>query len=187
VIASSSSKLLPTRLASKCVEPGRVIIGHPLVPAHLIPLVEIVGGEATEPSVVDWAATFYASVGKHPLRLGRECDSYVANRLQRALFDEAIRLVEEGVCTFDDIDTAITQGFGLRFAVLGPVLHRHLAGGSGGVRHMLSHLGWRGSEGSALALVSAIENRWGRKPIAELERWRDEGLVRIMKTLLPPP
>jgi 3-hydroxyacyl-CoA dehydrogenase len=187
VIASSSSKLLPTRLASRCIERGRVIVGHPLVPTHLIPLVEIVGGKATETAVVDWAVAFYASVGKHPLQLRQECEGYVANRLQRALFDEAIRLVEEGTCTFDDIDTAMTQGFGIRSPVLGPVLHRHLAGGAGGVRHMLSHLGWRGSERSAQALVSAIESRWGGKPIVALERWRDEGLVRILKSLRPPP
>jgi 3-hydroxyacyl-CoA dehydrogenase len=187
VIATSSSGLLPSRLASKCVRPGRIVVGHPLVPTHLMPLVEIVGGEQTEALVIEWCTAFYGSLGKRPLRLARECDGYVANRLQRALFSEAIRLVEDGVCTFDDIDAVVTTGFGLRTPVLGPVLHRHLAGGSGGVHRMLAHFGWHGSDRSAAALISAVENRWGGKDIADLERWRDEALVRIMKALRPPP
>jgi len=187
IIASSSSKFLPSRLSARCVAPGRVIIGHPLVPTHLLPLVEVVGGDKTDAEALEWAAHFYARLGKRPLRLRRECEGYVANRLQGALLDEAIRLVDEGICTFEDIDLAVTGGFGLRMPVVGPVLHRHLAGGPGGVRHMLDHLGWRGSDANARALVSTIDARWGGTPIAALERWRDDSLVRIIRSLESPP
>lgn len=154
---------------------------------HLLPLVEAVGGDATEESALDWAARFYERVGKRPLRLRRECEGYVANRLQQVLFDEAIRLVEGGVCTFEDIDAAVTNGFGLRYPVVGPVLHRHLAGGGGGVRRMLEHFGWRGTEQGARDLIDAIERRWSAVPVPELEAWRDESLVRILQALRARP
>jgi 3-hydroxyacyl-CoA dehydrogenase len=169
------------------VAPERVVVGPPRVPAHLLPLVEIVGSDATEELALDWSARFYERVGKRPLRLRRKCEGYVANRLQRALFDEAIRLVESGVCTFEDIDAAVTNGFALRNAVVGPVLHRHLAGGRGGVRRMLEHFGWRGSEQGARDLSDAIERRWGGVPVEDLKACLEELIVRILWTLRAAP
>ena len=97
------------------------MIGHPFNPPHLIPLVEVVPGEKTGEEAVERALAFYAAVGKKPIRLRQELPGHVANRLQAALWQEAYSLVERGVATVADIDTAIAHGPGLRWAVLGPV------------------------------------------------------------------
>ncbi|WP_326948126.1 3-hydroxyacyl-CoA dehydrogenase NAD-binding domain-containing protein [Amycolatopsis sp. NBC_01307] len=142
ILASSSSGLLPSVIARGCPRhPERVVIGHPFNPPHLIPLVEVVPGRDTAPEVVDRAVEFYTSVGKRPIRLTRELPGHVANRLQAALWQEAYSLVERGVATVADIDTAIAYGPGLRWAVLGPFVNQHLSGGAGGLAHVLRHLG----------------------------------------------
>jgi carnitine 3-dehydrogenase len=142
VLASSSSGLLPSVIARGCPHhPERVVVGHPFNPPHLIPLVEVVPGRDTAPEVVDRAVAFYTSVGKRPIRLAREVPGHVANRLQAALWQEAYSLVERGVATVADIDTAIANGPGLRWAVLGPFVNQHLSGGAGGLAHVLAHLG----------------------------------------------
>ncbi|MFJ7219048.1 3-hydroxyacyl-CoA dehydrogenase NAD-binding domain-containing protein [Amycolatopsis sp. NPDC098790] len=142
VLASSSSGLLPSAIARGCPRhPERVVVGHPFNPPHLIPLVEVVPGRDTAPGVVDRAVAFYTSVGKRPIRLAREVPGHVANRLQAALWQEAYSLVERGIATVADIDTAIANGPGLRWAVLGPFVNQHLSGGAGGLAHVLAHLG----------------------------------------------
>ncbi|WP_410633225.1 3-hydroxyacyl-CoA dehydrogenase NAD-binding domain-containing protein [Amycolatopsis sp. cmx-4-83] len=142
ILASSSSGLLPSVIARGCPQhPERVVVGHPFNPPHLIPLVEVVPGQDTAPEVVDRAVAFYASVGKRPIRLTREVPGHLANRLQAALWQEAYSLVERGIATVADIDTAIAYGPGLRWAVLGPFLNQHLSGGAGGLAHVLEHLG----------------------------------------------
>ncbi|GAA4914044.1 3-hydroxyacyl-CoA dehydrogenase [Actinomycetospora succinea] len=142
VIASSSSTLRPTDLARGAPHhPERVLVGHPFNPPHLVPLVEVVPGEATSEAAVDAAMAFYAGVGRTPLRLHAELPGHLANRLQAALWREAYSLVERGVATVADIDTAITEGPGLRWAGVGPIAGQHLSGGAGGLRHVLEHLG----------------------------------------------
>jgi 3-hydroxyacyl-CoA dehydrogenase len=142
ILASSSSGMLPTTIARGCpAHPERVVIGHPFNPPHLIPLVEVVPGERTSPETIDRAVAFYTAVGKRPIRLRQELPGHVANRLQAALWQEAYSLVERGVASVADIDTAISHGPGLRWAVLGPFANQHLSGGPGGLAHILEHLG----------------------------------------------
>ncbi|MBE1493401.1 3-hydroxyacyl-CoA dehydrogenase [Amycolatopsis lexingtonensis] len=142
ILASSSSGLVPSVIARGCPHhPERVVVGHPFNPPHLIPLVEVVPGRDTAPEVVDRAVAFYTSIGKRPIRLAREVPGHVANRLQAALWQEAYSLVERGVATVADIDAAIANGPGLRWAVLGPFVNQHLSGGAGGLAHVLAHLG----------------------------------------------
>ena len=142
VLASSSSGMLPSVIARGCPRhPERVVIGHPFNPPHLIPLVEVVPGEKTDEETVERALAFYAAVGKKPIRLRQEVPGHVANRLQAALWQEAYSLVDRGVATVADIDTAIAHGPGLRWAVIGPFLTQHLSGGPGGIAHNLEHLG----------------------------------------------
>ena len=142
VLASSSSGLLPSVIARGAVAyPERVLVGHPFNPPHLIPLVEVVPGEKTSEQAVEAATAFYSAVGKRPIRLRQEVPGHIANRLQAALWQEAYSLVERGVATVADIDTAISQGPGLRWAVLGPFANQHLSGGPGGIAHILEHLG----------------------------------------------
>jgi 3-hydroxyacyl-CoA dehydrogenase len=141
ILASSSSTLMPSDMQATCARPGRVVLGHPFNPPHLIPLVEVVGGRLTDPEAVDRAIAFYREVGKHPIRLKREINGHIANRLQAALWREAFHLLLEDVADVADIDAAIAHGPGLRWALLGPFLNLHLSGGAGGMRHMLDHLG----------------------------------------------
>lgn len=142
VIASSSSGLLPTDLQLLCArEPGRILIGHPFHPPHLMPLVEVVGGRGTDASAIDKAMAFYWAVGKRPIRIRQELPGHVANRLQAALWREAFSLVDRGAATVEDIDSAIMYGPGLRWAILGPFLTLHLTGGRGGMEQILNHLG----------------------------------------------
>ncbi len=187
VLASSSSAFLPTRLQSRCRHPERVVIGHPFAPSYLVPLVEVVAGSRTAGDAVAWASAFYESVGKKTLTLRREIESYVANRLQHVVFEEAAALVDEGICTYQDIDTAMTAGPGLRWAFAGPVTCYHLGGGKGGVRHMIDHFGWKRGETARNELVGAIDAMYGHLDIDDLERWRDENLMVMLEGLGKPP
>lgn len=133
VVASSASGLTLTELQRGWRDPARLVLGHPFNPPHLIPLVEVMGNDRTGDGVVDWARAFYASLGKVTIEVRREVPGHVANRLQAALWREAIHLVNEGVATVEDVDTAVSAGPGLRWAVMGPTLLFHLGGGEGGL------------------------------------------------------
>ena len=141
VIASSSSFMPPSRIQAGCRRhPARVLVGHPFNPPHLIPLVEVVGGEQTSDQAVEQAMAFYRQVGKRPIRVRQELPGHIANRLQAALWREAYSLVERGAASVADIDAAIAHGPGPRWALLGPFLNQHLSGGAGGIAHILEHL-----------------------------------------------
>jgi len=193
VLASSSSGMLPSVIARGCPRhPERVVIGHPFNPPHLIPLVEVVPGEKTSEATVERALAFYAAVGKKPIRLHQEVPGHVANRLQAALWQEAYSLVERGVATVADIDAAIANGPGLRWAVLGPFLNQHLSGGPGGIAHILEHLGppteewWRDLGRVTLSpelnakLVSGVDDELAGIDPAELVARRDAVLTTLL-------
>lgn len=141
LIATSSSGIRISDIQDAAKHPERVLLGHPFNPPHLIPLVEVLGGRLTSQQAIDQAMHFYASLGKKPIHIRREVKGHVANRLQAALWREAFHLVQEGVASVSDIDTAIAHGPGLRWALLGPFINLHLSGGEGGIKHMLEHLG----------------------------------------------
>lgn len=142
ILASSSSGIGPTAISADCrIAPQRVIVAHPFNPPHLIPLVEVVGGERADNDTIDRAMAFYASIGKQPIRVRMELPGHIANRLQAALWREAYSLVERGAVSVADLDRAISAGPGLRWAVLGPLANQHLSGGRDGLSHVLEHLG----------------------------------------------
>lgn len=133
VVASSASGLTLTELQAGWVRPNRFVLGHPFNPPHLVPLIEVMGNQRTGAGVVDVARGFYESVGKVTIEVRREVPGHVANRLQAALWREVIHLVNEGVASVDDIDTAISSGPGLRWAAWGPTTLFHLGAGEGGL------------------------------------------------------
>jgi carnitine 3-dehydrogenase len=141
IMASSSSGLLMSVVQGACHHPERVVLGHPFNPPHMIPLVEVIGGELTSSDTIERTMAFYAAIGKRPIHARKEVKGHIANRLQAALWREAFYLVDQGVATVADIDTAIAYGPGLRWALMGPFLNLHLSGGEGGIRHVLDHLG----------------------------------------------
>ncbi|GLZ47092.1 L-carnitine dehydrogenase [Actinomycetospora sp. NBRC 106375] len=141
VIASSTSGFPMGEMATEAPDPSRLVVGHPFNPPYLIPLVEVVGGPSTDPAVTRRAAGFYRATGKTVIEMDREVPGFVANRLQEALWREALHMVANGDATVEQIDAAITEGPGLRWPVHGPCLTFHLAGGEGGMAHMLDHFG----------------------------------------------
>ena len=133
IVASSASGLTLSELQAGWHDPGRIVLGHPFNPPHLIPLVEVMGNERTDPGVIDRARALYESVGKVTIELRREVPGHVANRLQAALWREAIHLVNEGVASVTDVDAAVSSGPGLRWAAMGPTTLFHLGGDEGGL------------------------------------------------------
>lgn len=141
ILASSSSGLRITPIQAACLHGSRVLIGHPFNPPHLIPLVEIVKGDHGSDDALATAKLFYEALGKTPIVLRKEVPGHIANRLQAALWAEALQLVASGVASAEDVDCAITHGPGLRWALMGPLMNLELAGGDGGMAHALDHLG----------------------------------------------
>lgn len=147
VVASSASGLTLSQMQEGWSDPARFVLGHPFNPPHLIPLVEVMGNARTAAGVVEAAEAFYADVGKITIRVRREVPGHVANRLQAALWREAIHLVTTGVATVEDVDRAVWAGPGLRWAAMGPSMLFHLGAGAGGMadfieRYTDSFNGW---------------------------------------------
>ncbi len=192
VVASSTSGFLMSEMAVRAGRPGRLVVGHPFNPPYLIPLVEIVGGQRTDRAAVAWAERFYTEAGKVCLTMDREVPGFVGNRLQEALWREALHMIDAGEATAAQIDASITYGPGLRWALMGPMLTFHLAGGQGGMAHMLDHFGpalaapWTRLAAPELTarlrdlVVSQTGLAAGGATIAQLQRRRDEFLADLM-------
>src|SRR6476660_6117834 len=159
----------------------------------LIPLVEVVGGPKTSPEAIAKAMKFYRDIGKHPIHIKKEVRGHVANRLQVALWREAVHLVAEGVVSVADADAAIAYGPGLRWALMGPHLTFHMAGGEGGMKHFMEHLGgpiqgWMDDLGQTRLtpdvqkkIIDGVAEEAAGRNMADLQRWRDRKLIDILK------
>jgi carnitine 3-dehydrogenase len=193
-IASSSSGFTPSQLQAMCsVAPQRIVVGHPFNPVSLIPLVEVVPSPRTDPLVVHKTMEFYRSLGKRPILVRQEIPGHVANRLQAALWREAYSLVERGVVSVADIDTAVADGPGLRWALLGPLVNQHLSGGPGGLAQTLEHLGppaqaWMDDLGAPRLtpelmrlLVDGVDDELRDVDQAQLVAARDEMLILLLE------
>ena len=192
LIASSTSGLMPSEMQEGMRHPERFLVGHPFNPPHLVPLVEVVGGRETESRWIDLALETYAEIGKRPVHVRNEVPGHIANRLQAALWREAVHLINEGVASVRDVDAALVSGPGLRWAVMGPHLTLHLAGGEGGIEHFLSHLGpafenwWRDLGAPRLdmktrsKITEGVLHVVGTRSFAELEDLRDKELLKLL-------
>ncbi len=195
LIASSSSGLLPTDIQRECRNPERTLIGHPFNPVYLLPLVELIGGKKTAPEAITKAADFYRSIGMYPLHVRKEIEGYLSDRLQEALWREVLHLVNDGIATTEELDAAIAYGPGLRWSIWGTCLIFHLAGGEGGMRHMLEHFGpalelpWTKLKAPTLTpalidrMASGTEAQAAGRSIKDLERLRDDCLISVMQAL----
>jgi 3-hydroxyacyl-CoA dehydrogenase len=141
VLASSSSGFGPSAFQDACAHPERVVVAHPFNPPHLVPLVEVVGGTHTSDAAVVATLAVMTRLGRRPVRVRAELPGHVVNRLQAALWREAYDLIGRGAISVADLDHAVANGPGLRWALLGPIATQHLSGGPGGLRHVLDHLG----------------------------------------------
>ncbi|MFB4203506.1 L-carnitine dehydrogenase [Arhodomonas sp. KWT2] len=192
LIASSTSGLKPSTLQADCVHPQRVLVAHPFNPVYLLPLVELVGGERTDPAAVERATAVYRAAGMRPLVVRREIEGHVADRLMEALWREALHLVNDGVATTEEVDAAVVYGAGLRWSLMGTFLTFHLAGGDAGMRHMLHQFGpalklpWTRLEAPELTdslierVVEGCEHQAAGRSVAELASRRDEFLSRLI-------
>ncbi len=128
IFASNTSSLMPSRLSERMKTPERLVIAHYFNPAYLVPLVEIVPSPATSESTVQTVFNLLRTVGKHPVILRKEATGFVANRLQLALYREALAIVEQGIAAPEDVDEVVRFGFGRRLAAAGPFEIFDLAG-----------------------------------------------------------
>lgn len=196
IIASSTSGYRISELTARCTRaPERIVVGHPFNPVYLLPLVELVAGPGTSAAAMDRARAIYEEAGKIVLRLDHEVDGFVADRLQEAMWREALHMVANGEATVEQLDLSITAGPGLRWALMGPMLTFHLAGGEGGMAHMLDHFGpslespWTRLAAPELtpelrdAVVGGCEEAAAGRSVTDLVRERDRGLVTLLRAL----
>lgn len=193
VIASSTSGMRMTDIQTDCKTAERTVVGHPFNPPYLLPLVEVVGGERTAAEAVDWAAEFYRIAGKAPLVLKKEIPGFIATRLQEAVWREALHMISNDEASVADIDYAIVNGPGPRWAIMGPCLIYHLGGGEGGMKYCLEQFGpalklpWSRLDAPELTpeltkkLIDGANEAAGGRDYSTLNRQRDAGLIAIHK------
>ncbi|MBW2101238.1 MAG: 3-hydroxyacyl-CoA dehydrogenase family protein [Deltaproteobacteria bacterium] len=194
ILASSASGLVMTEIQSATTRPERCVLVHPILPVHLIPVVEIVGGERTSPETVQKARDTMRDLGKIPVVLRKEVPGYIVNRLQSALLREAMDMVDKGVASAQDIDLAFCMGIGLRDPLVGPFLRIHLAGD--GVERFIRNYAksyeyrWKSMESWTSIPPSAREavvkgvremETVRTRSLEEIKKWRDGMLVEILK------
>jgi carnitine 3-dehydrogenase len=195
VVSSSTSGYGMSEMQVNCEHPERMVVGHPFNPPYLIPLVEVVGGDRTSADTVAWASEFFRHSGKTVITMDHEVPGFIANRLQEALWREALHMIAEGEATVEQIDVSITDGPGLRWPIHGPMLTFHLAGGQGGMAHMLDHFGpslkspWTRLEAAELtpqlrdAVVAGVDEEAAGRTIDQLIEERDSGIIAILRAL----
>ncbi|MEM6587732.1 MAG: 3-hydroxyacyl-CoA dehydrogenase NAD-binding domain-containing protein [Pseudomonadota bacterium] len=195
VVASSASGLTLGQMQDGWRDPARFILGHPFNPPHLIPLVEVMGNTRTDADVIPKAEGFYADIGKVTIRVNKEVPGHVANRLQAAVWREAIHLVETGVASVGDVDKAMSAGPGLRWAAMGPTTLFGLGAGPGGLASFCDHFaetfnGWWADLGdptldanTAAMLVEGLKEATGEQSVEELSQQRDVMILGLLKAL----
>ena len=195
VIGSSTSGLMMTDIQAQCETPGRTVIGHPFNPPYLLPLVEIVGGEKTDPAAVEWAGEFYRIAGKAPLMMKKEIPGFVATRLQEALWREALHMVANGEATPEDIDIALMNGPAPRMVSQGQCMAFHVACGAGGMATNLDQFGpalklpWTRLQAPELTqelrdrMVDGCNTVAGDRHFADMAAQRDREIVAVLNAL----
>ena len=194
ILASSSSGLLMSEIQTAVTRPERCVLVHPFLPVHLLPLVEVVGGDRTVPETVDITCGLMEKIGKTPVRLKKEVSGYIVNRLQAAILREAVDLVANGVASAEEVDLAFCSGMGMRDPFIGPLLRAYLAGD--GIENFLDHyaesyrLRWE-SMATWNVISSSVKDRLvnsvNEMPIVrensleKIKIWRDKILMEILK------
>ena len=193
IISSSSSGLLPSKIYSKCKNPSRTIIAHPFNPVYMLPGVEIVPGKRTKKNFLKKAYKFYKSISMNPIMIKKELPGYLSDRLQEALWREALHIVNEGYASTKELDRAIEDGPGMRWSLMGTFLTFHLAGGNAGMKHMLEQFGpalklpWTKLKAPKLSnklsnrVIAGTKKQARGKSVAEISKIRDEYLLNLQK------
>ena len=191
ILVSSSSAIVASRFSEHLKGRHRCLVAHPVNPPHLVPIVELCPAPWTSPDVVRRARAIYESVGQVPMKLKKEIDGFILNRMQAVLLSEAFRLVGEGYCSAEDLDKTIAHGLGLRWSFMGPFETIEM-NAPGGIPDYCQRFA---ETMSALAArpftpdlfgpenMQRIMASWGRTPtpeqVADKSRWRDERLAAL--------
>ena len=196
VIASSTSGIKPSDLQPTIAHPERMVVGHPYNPVYLVPVVEVVGGELTEPAAIDAAMATYQSISMKPVHVRVEIDAFIGDRLLEAVWREALWLVNDGVATTQEIDDVMRYGFGLRWAQMGLFETYRIAGGEGGMAHFIRQFGpclewpWTKlmdvpelTDELVQTIADQSDAQSGHHTIRELERIRDRNVAGILRAL----
>lgn len=196
VIGSSTSGFKPSELQQGAARPGQIMVAHPFNPVYLLPLIELVPGDAGEEALIERAKATLTSLGMHPLHLKKEIDAHVADRFLEAVWREALWLVKDGIATTEEIDDAIRYGFGIRWAQMGLFETYRVAGGEAGMKHFMAQFGpalkwpWTKlmdvpefNEELVDLIAGQSDAQSGHHSIRELERIRDNNLVTMMRGL----
>ncbi|MCP4623664.1 MAG: 3-hydroxyacyl-CoA dehydrogenase family protein [bacterium] len=194
ILASSSSGLLMTEIQTAVSRPERCVLVHPFLPVHLLPLVEVVGGEQTIPRTIEITCRLMEKIGKAPVRLNKEVSGYIVNRLQAAILREAMDLVAGGVASAEEVDQAFCTGMGMRDPFIGPLLRAHLAGN--GIENFVEHYAesyrlrwesmatWNTISSEVRSKVASSVNEMPiirDNSLEAIKSWRDKMLIEILK------
>jgi 3-hydroxybutyryl-CoA dehydrogenase len=194
ILASNTSGLCITRIASACSRPERVLTTHFWNPPHLMPLVEVVRGERTSTEVAEAVNALLARCGKSPVMVKRDTPGQLGNRLQMALLREAANIVQEGIADAEAVDQAAKTGFGLRLPVYGILEHQDMVGldlGSSVLDYVARDLN---SEPGMPRLIREMLDRaelgvktgrgfydWSKKDAAAVRARRDRFVIEFLK------
>ena len=190
-IGSSTSGIMPSELQKNLSHPERLVVAHPFHPVYILPLVEIVPGKQTSEENTIKAKQFYEGIGMDVLHVRHEIEGHIADRLMEALWREALHIVNDGIATTEEVDKAFTHAAGLRYAQYGPFMTFHLAGGEGGMRHMLKQFGpalkkpWTKLVAPELTedlydkVVTGSEASSQGYTMSELDKKRNEFLIKV--------
>tara|TARA_R110002094_G_scaffold12493_3_gene22626 strand:- start:86 stop:1558 length:1473 start_codon:yes stop_codon:yes gene_type:complete len=196
VIGSSTSGFKPSELQQGAARPGQIMVAHPFNPVYLLPLIELVPGDAGEAALVEQAKATLGTLGMHALHLKKEIDAHVADRFLEAVWREALWLVKDGIATTEEIDDAIRYGFGIRWAQMGLFETYRVAGGEAGMKHFMAQFGpalkWPWTKLMDVPeftdelvdlIVDQSDAQSGMHSIRDLERIRDNNLVTMIRGL----
>jgi len=196
ILSSSASGLLMSEIQKVTTKPERCVLAHPMLPVHIAPVVEVVGGKQTSRETIDITRDLLKKAGKIPVVLNKEVPGYIVNRLGAALLREAIDLVDSGVASAEDVDTAFSMGVGIKYAIMGPLLRIHTAGN--GVEDFFEkysesyHYRWETmktwtsvSDAAKASVVKSVNEMEiiRTKKIEEINNWRDKLLFNILKLI----
>lgn len=154
VLTSNSSSFPITAIAEGLPTRERMMGLHFFMPAYLVPLVEVIRGEATDAALAEQVGEWMWALGKRPVQVKRDIPGFLGNRMQHALIREAVALLDSGIATAEDIDAAIRYSFGFRLAAAGPLLQRE-------------HAGWDMSYAVAKSLYPDLTNITAPPPVIE--------------------
>jgi 3-hydroxyacyl-CoA dehydrogenase len=200
VLASSTSSFGMSSIAGELAGRARMIVAHPATPPHLLPVIEIVPAPFTDPQVTQQVTALMRAIGQKPVMVNREVPGFVMNRFQGALLIEMFRAIGEGLVSPEDADTLIRDGFGLRWAFLGPLEGVDL-NAPGGIADYLARYGFiiddqardAGATGPVVtpAIVAQLQEAMRRRrpleALPERLEWRDRSMAALRRLRGDPP